>query len=185
MNRYLRTARSLMLAALAIVVALLLTPHPKKIAPHHHSNHDIPSESLSDQALAAQQASQPSPAQVIPSPATASVVVQDNVIMLQDAFNETVLASNKPVVVDFYADWCSVCSVMKPIFRAAAQDTSIKDAVLFVEANVDVFNEQANAYNISGIPTFILFKDGKQAGSIIGFKSQEQLVKGIKETFGL
>ena len=68
------------------------------------------------------------------------------------------LQSEKPVLVDFYADWCGPCKTMNPVIREVAQATEGKARV--VKVNVDKNQEAAQAYGISGVPTFIVFKNG-------------------------
>src|SRR5215467_5205482 len=73
------------------------------------------------------------------------------------AFQE-LIQSDKPVLVDFYADWCGPCKVMAPVIKEVAQAVEGKARV--VKINVDNNTEAAQAYGISGIPTFIVFKKG-------------------------
>ncbi|HTQ64128.1 MAG TPA: thioredoxin [Puia sp.] len=73
------------------------------------------------------------------------------------AFQE-LIQSDKPVLVDFYADWCGPCKVMAPVIQEVAKAVEGKARV--VKVNVDKNTQAAQAYGISGIPTFIVFKNG-------------------------
>ena len=74
-------------------------------------------------------------------------------------FKKEALESNIPVLVDFYADWCGLCKAMTPVIREVAQSTEGNARV--VKIDIDKNQRAAQAYGISGVPTFILFKQGK------------------------
>ena len=78
--------------------------------------------------------------------------------------------SETPTLVDFYADWCGPCKMMAPVIDQLASEMTGKVRVLKVD--VDKNQKAASAYNIQGVPTFILFKKGKivwqQAGGVAG-----------------
>jgi thioredoxin 1 len=81
-------------------------------------------------------------------------------------FDEEVLLSRTPVVVDFYADWCGPCKMLAPLLERAAADYAGR--VKVVKVNVDDENDLAARYRISGIPTLVFFKDGKAADPVVG-----------------
>lgn len=89
-----------------------------------------------------------------------------------------ILSENKKVVVDFYADWCGPCKMMSPMFEAAA--TEVKD-VVFVKLNVDELQSIAQEFEISSIPTMILFKDGKLFEQNVGFMPKDKIVSFAKQ----
>lgn len=89
-----------------------------------------------------------------------------------------ILSENKKVVVDFYADWCGPCKMMSPMFEAAA--TEVKD-VFFVKLNVDELQSIAQEFEISSIPTMILFKDGKLFEQSSGFMPKDKIVSFAKQ----
>lgn len=89
-----------------------------------------------------------------------------------------ILSENKKVVVDFYADWCGPCKMMSPMFEAAA--TEVKD-VVFVKLNVDELQSIAQEFEISSIPTMILFKDGKLFEQSSGFMPKDKIVSFAKQ----
>ncbi len=89
-------------------------------------------------------------------------------------FKNTVLDSVKPVLVDFYADWCGPCKIMAPVIEQIAAENP--DLVV-VQVDVDAASELAAEYNISSIPTFLAFSGGKVVGHAIGAVAKAQLMK--------
>ncbi len=83
-----------------------------------------------------------------------------------DAFESVVLQSDSPVLVDFWAEWCGPCRRIAPIVESVAQDYVGK--VKFVKLNVSDHEITPAKYNVRGIPTLILFKDGKPAATHVG-----------------
>ncbi len=73
-------------------------------------------------------------------------------------FNE-VIQGNKPVLVDFFAEWCGPCKTMTPILKQVKDE--LKDAVTIIKVDVDKNQQAAMAYQVQGVPTLILFKNGK------------------------
>jgi thioredoxin len=91
-------------------------------------------------------------------------------------FEEEVLKSDKPVLVDFWAAWCQPCRMLAPTVEAVAQQYQGKAKV--VKLNVDD-NQTAQRYGIKGIPTLILFKGGNEADRIIGNTSKDIIARMI------
>ena len=75
-----------------------------------------------------------------------------------ETFND-LINSEKPVLVDFYADWCGPCKAMEPVIKEVAN--TIKEKVRVVKVNVDKQTQTAQIYHITGVPTFIMFKKGE------------------------
>jgi thioredoxin 1 len=91
----------------------------------------------------------------------------------EQEFEDIVLQSNEPVLVDFWAPWCGPCRAMAPILDAVAQKHEGSAKVLKV--NVDENPSTSARYNIRGIPTLILFKGGQEAGRLIGLQDADKV----------
>jgi thioredoxin 1 len=90
-----------------------------------------------------------------------------------DSFGEDVAAADKPVLVDFWAEWCGPCKMIAPILDEAAKAYDGK--VQIVKMNVDENRDIPARYGIRGIPTLMLFKDGNLAATKVGALSKAQL----------
>ena len=94
-----------------------------------------------------------------------------------DNFEEEVLKSDKKVLVDFNADWCGPCKMLKPIIDAVAKD---HDDLKIVSINIDDEDELAESYNISSIPCLVLFEEGKEVKRNVGLISKSDIESFIK-----
>ena len=86
-------------------------------------------------------------------------------------FEEKVLKSDKPVLVDFWAEWCGPCRMVGPVVEELANDYDGK--VKFVKVNVDEANELASKYNVFSIPTLAIFNKGQLVTQQVGAASKE------------
>ena len=94
-------------------------------------------------------------------------------------FEEEVLKSEVPVLVDFYATWCGPCKMIAPVISKIAEE--YKGKVKVGKVNVDEENELAIKYKIQNIPTLILFKNGKPVNSLIGLNSKSEIENMIND----
>lgn len=93
-----------------------------------------------------------------------------------DNFEKEVLQSDVPVLVDFWALWCGPCIQMGPVIEALAEEYKEK-GVKIGKLNVDDHNDVAARYGIISIPTFILFKGGKEVGKMVGSVPKAKLAE--------
>ncbi len=94
-------------------------------------------------------------------------------------FNEEVLKSDKPVLIDFYADWCGPCKAMSSVIKDVAIE--ISDNVKVLKVNVDEESELSSQYEISTIPTLILFKNGEAIKNIVGLRDKSEIVEFVNQ----
>jgi thioredoxin 1 len=94
-------------------------------------------------------------------------------------FESDVLGSDKPVLVDFWAEWCGPCRIIAPTVEAVAQEYEGKAGVF--KMNVDENPNVPQRYGIRGIPTLILFKGGQEQERIVGAVNQEAIVKVVNK----
>jgi thioredoxin 1 len=100
----------------------------------------------------------------------------------QANFDKEVLASDKPVVVDFFATWCPPCRRMAPVMESLSKGYG--DKVSFLRVDVDKNPALASKYNIDGIPAIKIFKNGKLVDSSVGLAPKEDLSDRIAAASG-
>lgn len=91
-----------------------------------------------------------------------------------DKFESDVLKSGKPVLVDFWAEWCGPCRQLSPVIDEVAKEKG--DSLKILKLNIDENTETPVKYGVRGIPTLILFKDGKPAATKVGALPKSALV---------
>jgi thioredoxin 1 len=95
------------------------------------------------------------------------------------SFEQDVLQSDKPVLVDFWAEWCAPCRMLSPTIDAIAEKYGNNAGV--VKVNVDENTSTAQRYGIKGIPTLILFSAGKEVERVVGATSKESISRMIEK----
>jgi thioredoxin 1 len=90
-----------------------------------------------------------------------------------------VIKSEKPVLVDYWAEWCGPCKMIGPVLEEVAED--LYDKVLIGKLNVDENSQTPPKYGIRGIPTLMLFKNGEVVGTQVGPISKNDLVSFIED----
>ena len=95
-------------------------------------------------------------------------------------FENEVMHSDKPVLVDFYADWCGPCKMLSPVLHELAEEKA--DELKIGKVNVDEQMELAMRFQVSSIPMVVLFKDGKPVAKSVGFRSKAEISAMVEET---
>lgn len=95
------------------------------------------------------------------------------------SFETDVLKSDKPVLVDFWAAWCAPCRMLEPTVKAVAE--KFADNARVVKLNVDDNPQTSQRYGIKGIPTLILFKNGKEEERVVGATTKDNISRMIEK----
>ena len=94
----------------------------------------------------------------------------------KENFDQEVLNSDKPVLVDFWAGWCGPCMMQGPVLDELANEN---DNIKIAKINIDEEQELAISFGVTSIPTMMFFKDGKVSDTLVGLRSKEQLIQGL------
>jgi len=109
--------------------------------------------------------------------------VADGIVTLSDnTFDETIKGSDKPVLVDFWAEWCGPCKMIAPVLEEIASEQGEK--VQIAKLNVDENPDAARRYEVLSIPTLILFKNGEVERRLVGAKGKGQLLQELADVIG-
>lgn len=92
----------------------------------------------------------------------------------KDNFENEVLKSDKPVLIDFWAGWCGPCKMLSPVISEIAEEYEGK--VKVCKVNVDEEMELASAFRVTGIPMLVVMKDGKVTNTAVGVRPKAQIV---------
>jgi len=95
------------------------------------------------------------------------------------SFENEVIKSNKPIVVDFWAEWCGPCKQIGPALEEISDEMS--DKVIIAKHNIDQEPNTPTKYGIRGIPTMLFFKDGELKATKVGATTKSNILEWIKE----
>lgn len=98
------------------------------------------------------------------------------ITLTDDTFEHEVLKSDIPVLVDFWAEWCQPCKMVRPLVHELAEEYG--DKIKFTEMDVDS-NQIAGNYGVMSIPTIMIFKNGKPESTMVGVQAKETFKKNI------
>jgi thioredoxin 1 len=107
-------------------------------------------------------------------------MVEEPVVTVTDAtFGDVVLASERPVVVDFWAEWCKPCVMISKSLRELAEEYG--DRIVIAKIDADTNPDSVRTYNVMSMPTLLVFREGEVIGSMVGARPKAALRKAIDE----
>ena len=100
------------------------------------------------------------------------------VIINKSNFENEVINADKPVLLDFYADWCGPCKMLSPVLSEIADEYA--DVIRVAKVNVDDEPELAMKFKVSSIPMLVLFKDGRIVSTSVGYRPKGEILNELK-----
>ncbi len=101
-----------------------------------------------------------------------------SLLVNKQTFEDKISKSKNPVLVDFFADWCTPCKIMAPILEEIANE--YKNEVTVLKINIDENPDISQKYDIMSVPTIIMFKDGIPKKTSVGIAAKEKIIEMIK-----
>lgn len=95
-----------------------------------------------------------------------------------DDYKKVIEKSKIPVIIDFFADWCMPCQMLKPVFEKVSKNYEGK--LKFVKVNTEIAPELAQKFEVQGIPCLVLLKRGREIGRIVGYSNESALKQKIE-----
>jgi len=96
------------------------------------------------------------------------------VMLNEEGFQEAISRGGK-VLVDFYADWCGPCRMLSPVLETVASDSEVQKHATVAKIDIDAAQGIASTYNVTSIPTLVLFQDGKELRRLVGLRDANSI----------